>query len=79
MSNLKISRLLSWLIAVLAAVAAAGGFLLRGLYRDNLFVTSAWRGNDIVTLVIAVPVLVVALLLSSRDSRPALARNPAPA
>lgn len=72
MSNLRTARLLSILIAILAALASAGGLLLPGLYRDNLFVTSAWKGNDLVTLLLAVPLLVLALLWSTRGSQRAL-------
>ncbi|MGB8983949.1 MAG: hypothetical protein WCC12_18920 [Anaerolineales bacterium] len=59
---------LSILIAVLAAIASAGGLFLNGLYRDNLFVVSAWKGNDLITLFVAVPILVAALILSERGS-----------
>lgn len=59
---------LSVLIAGFAAVASAGGQLIPGLYRDNTFVVSTWRGNDLVTLLVAVPLLVVSLLLSIRGS-----------
>lgn len=41
----------------------------QGLYRyDTLFTGSANRGNDIVTLVLAIPLLVYATLLCGRDS-----------
>src|SRR3990172_5342244 len=60
--------LLSILIAVLATLTSAGGLLLEGLYRDNIFVISAWKGNDIVTLFIAVPILVAAMIFSRRGS-----------
>ena len=59
---------LSAIIAVLTVVAAAGGLLIDDLYRDNAFATSAWRGTDLVTLVVAVPLLVAALILSLRGS-----------
>lgn len=60
---------LSTLIAILAAVASAGGLWLKGLYRDNQFVTSAWKGNDVVTLFVAVPMLIVALIIARRGSQ----------
>jgi hypothetical protein len=66
--NLRTARILSIIIAILAAFAAAGGLLFDNLYRDNLFVTSAWKGNDLVTLFIAVPLLVAALIFSARGS-----------
>jgi hypothetical protein len=59
---------LSAIIAVLTMVACAGGLFINDLYRDNTFAASAWRGTDLVTLVIAVPILVVALTLSISGS-----------
>lgn len=61
--------LISIAIAVLATVAAAGGLLIDDLYRDNLLVRAAFRGNDLVTLGVAVPVLIVALILAFRGSQ----------
>jgi hypothetical protein len=60
---------LSVVITLLAVVASAGGLLMDDLYRDNSLVTAAFRGNDLVTLVIAVPLLVTAMLLARRGSR----------
>lgn len=65
----KLAYSLSAIIAVLMIVASAGGLFIEGLYRDNLFVTSAWRGNDLVTLLVAVPALITALILSRRGSQ----------
>ena len=59
---------LSTMIAILAGVASAGGIFVSGLYRDNVFVNSTWLGSDLVTLFVAVPLLVVALLLATRGS-----------
>jgi hypothetical protein len=67
----RIPYLLSITIAVFATFASAGGLLLNGLYRDNLFVTSAWKGNDVVTLLLAVPLLVMAMIYSKSGSRKA--------
>lgn len=64
----RIPYLLSITIAVFATFASAGGLLLNGLYRDNLFVTSAWKGNDVVTLLLAVPLLVMAMIYSKQGS-----------
>ncbi len=61
--------MLSVLIAVLTVMASAGGLFIGDLYRDNLLVTSGWYGNDWVTLVVAVPMLVAALILAMRGSR----------
>jgi len=67
-NNLKPAYIFSVLIAVLAAIASIGGLLLDGLYRDNTFVKTTWLGNDAVTLFLAVPILVAALIFSSRGS-----------
>jgi hypothetical protein len=49
-------------------VASVGGLFIDDQYRDNAFAASAWLGTDLVTLVIAVPVLVAVLILSLRGS-----------
>jgi hypothetical protein len=56
------------MIAVLALVASGGGLFWDGLYRDNTLVTSAFRGNDLITLIVAAPGLVIALLMARRGS-----------
>lgn len=60
---------LSGIIAILTIVASAGGLFIADLYRDNSLVTSAFRGNDLVTLVVALPLLIAALILSMRGSQ----------
>jgi hypothetical protein len=62
------TRILTLLIALMASVASAGGLFLPGLYRDNLLIRSAWKGNDLITLLLAIPCMAVALLLSLRGS-----------
>jgi hypothetical protein len=59
---------LSVIIAALALVASAGGLVLKNLYHDNPFVTTTWRGNDLVTLFLALPILVIALIFTARGS-----------
>jgi len=68
-TKLRPAYILSAIIVILATVASAGGLFLGDLYRDNTFVTSLWKGNDLVTLVVAVPMLVAALILSMRGSQ----------
>lgn len=70
-AKLKSAYVLSSTIAILAAIAAAGGLFIDDLYRDNRYVTLGWFGNDWVTLVVAVPILVTALILSARGSQQA--------
>jgi hypothetical protein len=64
----RLIRLLSVIVALLAFAASAGGLFWEGLYRDNTLVTAAFRGNDLITLVVAVPGLLIALLTARRGS-----------
>lgn len=67
-THFKSAYILSGLIIVLAAIVSAGGLFINGLYRDNILITSAFRGNDLVTLVLAVSLMIGALLHSQRGS-----------
>jgi hypothetical protein len=69
--SMRIARVLSALVAVLAAAASVGGLLV-GVYRDNDLIVTAWKGNDLVTLVVVVPLLVGTLVASMRGSDRAL-------
>lgn len=60
---------LTILIAVLATLASVGGLFIKGLYRDNLLVVSGWTGNDLATLLVAVPLLLAATIVARRGSR----------
>jgi hypothetical protein len=64
----RLSFFLSITISILAIVASAGGLLISNLYRDNAFVQSAWFTNDIVTLFVAVPLLLIAIILTKKGS-----------
>lgn len=70
-SKFKTSYILTIIIAVLATIASAGGLFISGLYRDNPLITSAWHGNDFVTLIIAVPLMVTSLIFTMRGSQKA--------
>jgi hypothetical protein len=63
---------LAWIVAGLALAASATGLLMPTVYRDNALVVAAFHGNDVVTLLVAVPGLVAALLGARRH--PTLAR-----
>lgn len=62
-------NLLASLIIALSAIQSAGGLFFHALYRDGAWILTAWRGNDVVTLLVAVPLLTVATLRSGRGSR----------
>ena len=61
--------MLSIIIALLAAIASAGGIWINNLYNDNAFVKSAWYINDIIILFVVVPLLVMAIYLSQKGSQ----------
>ncbi len=57
--DLSIPYRLTGLAAIVMAVVAAGGALAPGwLYRDNPLIAATFRGQDVVTLAVAVPLLV---------------------
>lgn len=66
-SSARVAYTLTALIVVLAAVAAAGGLFIRGLYREPAEFVPVLQGQDLVTL-IASPVLAVSLLAAVRGS-----------
>lgn len=55
-------------VVVLATIASLGGLLADGFYTDGAWARSAFRGSDLATLAVAVPVLAGALVLSLRGS-----------
>lgn len=67
-TRFKSAYILSAVIAALIIVASAGGLFLDGLYRDNTWATTQFRGSDVVRLVVTAPVLVAALVLAWRGS-----------
>jgi len=67
-TNFRSAYIISILISVLTFIAAAGGLFIDNLYQDNALVTAGWYGNDLVTLLVATPLLIVALILSRRGS-----------
>ena len=67
-TRLRTAHILSGLVALLMILQSAGGLFFPSRYRDNAFVLSAWKGNDLVTLAVAVPVLIAALIFARRGS-----------
>lgn len=55
-------------VALGAAFASASGLFSDNLYRDNSFIISALQGNDLVTLFLAVPLLLVSAWRAGRGS-----------
>jgi hypothetical protein len=65
----RATYILSGLIVGLMVVSAAAGLFVDGLYPDGAWAREALRGGDLATLVLAVPLLLGALILSARGSR----------
>ena len=61
--------ILSVVIVFLSITASAGGLLFNNLYQDNAFVTAVWKGNDLVTIFAAVPILIAVIIFSMRGSQ----------
>lgn len=59
--HLKIAKMLTALAIVISAFLSLGGIFFN-IYRDNQLITAVWQGNDIVTLLVAVPMLIWVLL-----------------
>jgi hypothetical protein len=57
---------LSAAVALAMAAQAGTGMLFPALYRDEAFALQAWRVNDAVTLLAAVPLLCLGLVLAGR-------------
>jgi hypothetical protein len=64
----RIAYGLSAVIAALMVAASLAGLLIEGLYRDGSWAREAFRGGDLTTLALVVPVLVGSLILSMRGS-----------
>ncbi|MCW3490479.1 hypothetical protein [Dethiobacter alkaliphilus] len=72
MKEQKIPYNLSGIIVILMIISSVGGLLIDNLYRDNAFVSAVWRGNDYVTLIVAVPIFIISLLIAKKGEPRAL-------
>lgn len=59
---------LSILIIIFSTIASFGGIFWEGIYQDNDFVNRIWLGNDIITLLFAIPLLVISLIFTVKGS-----------
>ena len=64
----RTERSLSIALAALMATQAVLGLLASGAYRDVAWIKATWFGNDLVTLLVAAPLLLSALRYASRGS-----------
>ena len=60
---------LSSIVAIASLVASIAGLTIQGLYQDDTgWATAALRGGDLVTLIVAVPILLAAMARANRGS-----------
>ena len=67
-SNMKTPLTLSLWLAALMAAQSLIGRAFDGQYRDVEWIRATWFGNDLVTLLLAMSLLITALALVRRDS-----------
>jgi hypothetical protein len=63
-----VARTLSALIAALMAGSSVLGLLIPSIYRDNDWARSGFRGNDLISLVLATPLLLGGMAAARRGS-----------
>jgi hypothetical protein len=66
---MRAARSLSVALVVVMALQASLGLLLQGSYRDADWIRATWFGNDWVTLILALPLLVASLRRADRGPR----------
>ncbi|NYB51095.1 MAG: hypothetical protein HVN35_00820 [Methanobacteriaceae archaeon] len=67
--NLKIMYINPVIIAILAVIATLSGLFWENLYNnDTVSITAQMMGQDLITLLLCVPILLVSLFLIFRDS-----------
>src|SRR6056297_3395337 len=59
---MKKMKIISYVIVVLTSVVALGGIFWKDLYRDPVYNLSQARGQDVITILLTVPLHVYALL-----------------
>jgi len=62
-NNFKRTTILSMIITIAVLTATLGGLLIPNLYQDNAFLKAIWISNDYITLIVGLPLLVIAMLL----------------
>ncbi len=67
-SKFKVSFILSIIIIVLAIITSVGGIFMEDLYQDNAYSQSVGLGNDLVTLVVVIPLMIGALFFTMKGS-----------
>ncbi|NDP20949.1 MAG: hypothetical protein GZ091_07710 [Paludibacter sp.] len=68
----KTERILSFILVALMMLQSLTGLLYQHLYRDVAWIKLTWLGNDLVTLIIVVPILFISILRVGNQSRRAM-------
>jgi hypothetical protein len=63
-----VAEWLSWAIVALMVGISVVGLAVEGLYHDGPWAAEAFKGGDLVTLVVAAPLLVIGILSARRGS-----------
>jgi hypothetical protein len=71
--GLRIALVLSAIVSVLMGAASAAGLFVSHLYHEAAWAREALRGGDLVTLLMTLPILIAAIVLSVRGSQRAQA------
>ncbi len=66
--QLGVAYVLSWIGLVSVAFASWAGLFVDGIYLDSTNVEAALRGGDLVNLVLATPILLIAMWMAGRGS-----------
>jgi hypothetical protein len=64
----KIDKILSYSFLILTVCQAAAGLAARDIYRDIGWIKATWLGNDIVSLFVIVPILLISIQLAKIGS-----------
>lgn len=67
-TDVKTAVKLSLTLAFFAVIASLGGLTFSDLYRDSDYIKAAWFVNDLITLFLAVPILLIAIYYSQKGS-----------
>lgn len=66
-SVLRFATITSWVIVALMIVESLLGFLVEGIYLEEPWAVASFRGNDLVTLVLVVPLLALGVAWARRS------------
>ncbi|TVP96184.1 MAG: hypothetical protein EA374_02100 [Acholeplasmatales bacterium] len=67
-TKFKLPYIFSWIVLAGMVLISVGGLLLPEVYQDNEHIRNVWRVNDWVTLVLAAPILAVALVVYKKTA-----------